>query len=49
MTPPDHFGQRQDPDQGEGDEALPDLLKAPLDPSNSGAQPGEGGDICGSS
>ena len=30
-------------------EVIPDLLKAPPDPSNSGSYPGEGGDICGSS
>ena len=48
MANPDLSGRRWGPDQGEGDEALPDL-KAPPDPSNSGLYPGEGEDICGSS
>ena len=31
------------------EEVLPDLLKAPPDPSNPGLYPGEGGEVCGAS
>ena len=46
MAPPDLSDLRWGPDQGGGEEALPDLLKAPPDPSNPGLYPGEGGEVC---
>ena len=49
MAPPDLSGLRWGPDEGGGDKALPDLLKAPPDPSNSSLYLGKGGDICESS
>ena len=49
MAPPDLSDLRWGPDEGGGDEALPDLLKAPPDPFHSGLQPNEGGDVGGSS
>ena len=49
MAPPDLSGRSWGPDQGEGGEALPDLLKAPPDPSTSSLYLDEGGGICGSS
>ena len=52
-APPDllHSGSTLEPTGtgGEGiGEVLPDLLKAPPDPSNPGLGPGKGGDVCGS-
>ena len=53
-APPDPLCSRSTLDTadsgGEGvGKVLPDLLKAPPDPSNPGLYPGDSGDVCGSS